>query len=79
MAEIIFTAAFPDFDRIVELCTPHGAGGGYYLLIDRLYQGLIHKQLHGYRVSLQNPNPDFTQADFDILIDIVKEHERGVL
>ncbi|MGN8055653.1 hypothetical protein ACTJKN_05220 [Pedobacter sp. 22163] len=79
MAEIIFKAAFGNEEKIVELSTPNGAGGVYYFIIDNFYQGKVHEMMHGYRVSLQNPDPDYTQADFDILIDIVLEHEQGVL
>lgn len=72
IVSIKFIGAFPDGDKVVEISSPSGSGGNsYHLMVDNYYWGVIGLFLDGWRVILQNQNPDYSAGDLQPLIDMI--------
>lgn len=72
---IRFKASFPEGDKIIEISSPNGGGGNtYHLMVDNYYWGIIGKNLYGWKVTLQNPNSEYSAGDLQPLIDIVTQN-----
>jgi len=72
LVSIIFKAAFGHETKIVELSSPNGGGGGgYNIMVDKLYWGSISNTMLGWRVLFQHPKDEFSGGDLQVLIDMV--------
>lgn len=56
---------------VVQLSQPLGSGGGYHIMIDNYYNGIVCKTLHGWKVYL-NPNSILSEEDAKAIIEAVQ-------
>lgn len=78
MKPLTFTAAFGDRVKTVVLSCPSGGAGGYQIVIDRMYHGMLVK-LSDVWVGHLNRAGDITPEEIEILGDIIDENSSKIV
>lgn len=72
--QIEFIAHYGDEQKTVELSVALGGSGGYGVVINKYYHGVLYRR-NGEWVGHLNDNSDITTTDVSILGEIIEKEE----